>query len=207
MNFQMRALLAMILVSVLLGFAGNKKKPPLPAYVLKARTVLVRIDPNAGTSPTSPLGNKTAQEDVEKALMKWGRLTPVMDLSTADLVIILRKGSGKIVQRTVGGLPTNDRPVVVQPTDTGIRLGGQQGRPIGSTDPAPQDTRPSPQTEIGTPDDMFVVYEGHVDGPLDSGAPARRYVTKDPLHSPNVPAVDEFRKAIEEAKKQQKSKP
>ena len=207
MNFRMRAVLAIVLLFVSLGFAGNKKKPPLPAYVLKARTVLVRIDPNAGTSPTSPLANKTAQEDVEKALMKWGRLTPVMDSSTADLLIIVRKGSGKIVQQTVGGLPTNDRPVIVQPTDTGIRLGGQQGRPIGSTDPAPQDTRPSPQTEIGTPDDMFLVYEGHVDGPLDSRAPAWRYVTKDALHSPNVPAVDEFRKAVEETEKQQKSKP
>jgi len=53
---------------------------------------------------------------------------------------------------------------------------------------------------------MFVVYEGHVDGPLD-GPPAWRYMTKDALRSPNVPAVEEFRKAIEESEKQQKSKP
>ena len=203
---RMRVLLAIVLISTSLAFAGNKKKPSLPAYVLKARTVLVLIDPNAGTPMTSPLANKTAQEDVEKALMKWGRLTPVMDTQTADLVIVVRKGSGKIVQQTVGGLPTNDRPVVVQPTDSGIRLGGKQGRAPGSTDPAPQDTRPSPQTEIGPSEDMFVVYEGHVDGALDR-APAWRYMTKDALHSPNVPAVEEFRKAIEEREKQQKSKP
>ena len=203
---RMRVLLAIVLISTSLAFAGNKKKPSLPAYVLKARTVLVLIDPNAGTSMISPLANKTAQEDVEKALMKWGRLTPVMDTQTADLVIVVRKGSGKIVQQTVGGLPTNDRPVVVQPTDSGIRLGGKQGRAPGSTDPAPQDTRPSPQTEIGPSEDMFVVYEGHVDGALDR-APAWRYMTKDALHSPNVPAVEEFRKAIEETEKQQKSKP
>jgi hypothetical protein len=53
---------------------------------------------------------------------------------------------------------------------------------------------------------MFVVYEGRVDGLLDR-APAWRYMTKEALHSPNVPAVEEFRKAIEEAEKQQKSKP
>jgi hypothetical protein len=53
---------------------------------------------------------------------------------------------------------------------------------------------------------MFVVYEGHVDGPLDR-APAWRYMTKNALHSPNVPAVEEFRKVIEETEKQQKRKP
>ena len=58
--------------------------------------------------------------------MKWGRFTPVMDTQTADLVITVRKGSGKMVQPTIGGLPTNDRPVVVQPTDSGIRLGGRK---------------------------------------------------------------------------------
>ena len=75
-----------------------------------------------------------------------------------------------------------------------------------STQPAPQDTSPHPQTEIGPSEDMLVVYEGHVDGPLDR-APAWRYMTKEALHTPNVPAVEEFRKAIEEAEKQQKSKP
>jgi hypothetical protein len=203
---RMRVLLAIVLISTSLAFAGNKKKPSLPAYVLKARTVLVLIDPNAGTSVTSPLANKTAQEDVEKALMKWGRLTPVMETQTADLVITVRKGSGKIVQPTIGGMPTNDRPVIMQPTDGGIRMGGQKGRPPGSTQPAPQDTDPHPQAEIGPSEDMFVVYEGHVDSPLDR-APVWRFMTKDALHSPNVPAVEEFRKAIEETEKQQKSKP
>jgi hypothetical protein len=202
----MRVLLLLVLLSTSLAIAGNKKKPLLPVYVLKARTVAVLIDPNAGTSVTSPLANKTAQEDVEKAIMKWGRFTPVMDTQTADLVITVRKGSGKIVQPTIGGLPTNDHPVVVQPTDSGIRIGGQKGRSPDSRQPAPQDTNPHPQTEIGPSEDMFVVYEGHVESPLDR-APAWRYMTKDALHSPNVPAVEEFRKAIEETEKQLKSKP
>jgi hypothetical protein len=37
--------------------------------------------------------------------------------------------------------------------------------------------------------------------------PVWRYVAKDALHSPDVPAVAEFRKLIETAEKQQKSKP
>ena len=130
MIVHMRVLLLIVLLSTSLAIAGNKKKPLLPAYVLKARTVVVLIDPNAGTSLASPLANKTAQEDVEKALMKWGRFAPVMDTQTADLVITVRKGSGKIVQPTIGGLPTNDRPVVVQsrPTVASDLVGRKAGR-------------------------------------------------------------------------------
>lgn len=206
MLVRVRVLLLMVLVFTSLAIAGNKKKNLLPAFVLRARTVLVLIDPEAGISATSPLANKTAQEDVEKALMKWGRLTPVVDTQTADLVITVRKGSGRIVQSTIGGEPTNDRPVIVQPTDSGIRIGMQQGRSTDTAQTAPQDTKPYPKTEAGPSEDMFVVYEGHVDGPLDR-APAWRYMTKDALHSPNVPAVAEFRKVIEETEKQQKAKP
>src|SRR6266852_2779576 len=142
MLIRMRVPLLFVLLFASLAFAGNKKKLSLPVYVLKARTVVVLIDPNAGISPEAPLANKTAQDDVEKALMKWGRLAPVMDPQSADLVITVRKSSGKIVQPTIGGMPTNDRPVIVQPTDSGIRIGAQQGRSPGApTQPQPQDTR------------------------------------------------------------------
>src|SRR6266403_1328604 len=91
-----RVALVLVLLFASPIVAGNKKKVVLPAYVLNARTVVVLIDPNAGISPEAPLANKTAQEDVEKALAKWGRWSPVLDASTADLVIAIRKGSGKI---------------------------------------------------------------------------------------------------------------
>jgi hypothetical protein len=51
-------------------------------------------------------------------------------------------------------------------------------------------------------DDMFVVYHGSEGNPMD-GPLAWRYVGKDALKAPSVPAVAEFRKAIEEAEKQQ----
>jgi hypothetical protein len=181
---------------------GKDKKPILPAYVLNAQTVLVLIDPAAGTPVSAPLANKTAQDDVEKALMKWGRLKPVLEGQTADLVITVRKGSDKIVQPTIGGLPTNDRPVIVQPTDSGIRLGGQKGQPPGTPD-STQST-PGPQVEMAPREDVFAVYEGH--GSTLERSPVWRYAKKDALRSPSVPAVDEFRKAIEEAEKQQKQK-
>jgi hypothetical protein len=185
---------------------ANDKKPALPVYVLRAETVLVLIDPEAGTSPKAPLANQKARDEVEKALMKWGRFRLVLQPAEADLVIVVRKGSGKVIQPTVGGLPTNDRPVIVQPTDGGIRLGGQKGRPAGSTDPSPQDRRPSPQIEAGSPDDSFEVYQGGAGDPQKHLA-AWRYIKKDALKSPDVPAVAEFRKAIEEAEKQLKTKP
>lgn len=206
MKVRIRILSALLLLFSSLAIAGNKKKTTLPNYVLSARTVLVLIDPTAGTSMTSPLANKTAQQDVEKALMKWGRFSLVMETQTADLIITVRKGSGKIVQRTIGGEPTNDRPVIVQATDDSIRVGGHRGRPPDAAQTGQIGAQPHPQTEVGPADDLFVVYEGHVAGPLDQ-APAWQYDKKDALQSPNVPAVAEFRKAIEEVEKQQKPKP
>jgi hypothetical protein len=202
---QLTAVLFLLLAGVV-ALANDDKKACLPAYVLRAETVIVLVDPDAGISASAPLANQKAREDVEKALMKWGRFRLVLDAPSADLVIVVRKGSGKVVQPTISGVPTNDRPVIVQPTDSGVRLGGQKGRPVGSTEPAPQDTKPAPQIEAGTPNDMFVVYQGGTADPLSRPA-AWRYINKDSLKSPSVPAVAEFRKAVEEAEKRQKSKP
>ena len=195
------ASLITLLVLLTTSVHGKDKKKILPAYVLQARTVLVMLDPEAGISPSDPNANRTAQQDVEKALMNWGRFTPVTDAQTADLVISIRRGNGKAVNPTIGGVP-NDRPVLVQPNDSGIRIGAQQGKNTPVTDPsvgAPP--TPHPQTEIGPSDDMFSVYHGQVEYPLDS-PPAWRYVAKDSLRSPSVPAVEQFRKAIEETEKQ-----
>lgn len=205
MSLRLRSVIAILLLCASLAFARNDKKTVLPAFVLRAETVFVLIDPDAGTSPASPQANQKARDDVEKAIMKWGRFRLVMEPGSADLIVVVRKGSGKVVQPTIGGLPTNDRPVIVQPTDSGIRLGGQKGRPPGSTDPPSQDTQPTPQIEAGMSDDMFVVYHGGAGNPLD-GPPVWRYMNKDALKSPSVPAVAEFRKAIEEAEKQQQKK-
>lgn len=206
MLVRMRVVLLVVLLFTSLAIAGGKKKNLLPDYVLRAHTVRVIIDPDTATPIKSPQANKTAQDDVEKALMKWGRLAPVTEGMPADLVITVRRGFGKIVQPTISGEPTNDRPVVVQPTDSGIRIGAQQGRSPNATQPPPQDTKPTPSMEAGPPEDLFIVYAGGADGSLE-GAPAWHYSAKDALRSPDVPAVAEFRKIIEEAEKQKKSKP
>jgi hypothetical protein len=91
----------------LVAAAKNKKKVLLPDDVLDARTVLVVVDPEAGVAMDDPLANRKAQEDVEKALMSWGRFTLVMEASSADLIISVRKGNGKTVEPTIGGVQSS----------------------------------------------------------------------------------------------------
>ncbi|HTC95649.1 MAG TPA: hypothetical protein VK699_19555 [Terriglobales bacterium] len=186
---------------------ADKKKILLPSDILQARTVLVLVDPDAGTSMTDPRANRTAQEDVEKALLHWGRFTPVMEAQTADLVITVRKGNGKMVNPTVGGIPPNDRPVILEGDNSVIRIGGQKGHPADTTEPrVGESTGPTPRTEVGQVEDVFEVYRGGVGSSLDS-APLWRYIAKGALRPPSVPAVEAFRKAVEEAEQQQKAKP
>ena len=201
MPFCMRVFLTLVLLLTSLTVAESTKKPTLPSSILKAHTVIVLIEPDAGVPTNDPFANKTAQGDVERAITKWGRLSVVMTMGTADLIITVRKGSGKTGQPTIGGVPTNDPPVVVQPTIPGTHIGGQQGRPPDINQPESGNTAPHTQTEVGTPDDTFTVYNARLDNPLER-APAWRYIAKDALHSPEVHAVDVFRTTIDEAEKQ-----
>lgn len=185
--------------------AKDKKKLVLPADVLQARTVLVVVDPEAGIVAEAPMANPTARDDVEKALMRWGRFTLVQNGTDADLIITVHKGNGKIAQQTIGGVPMNRRPVTLQPTDSGAQNAGPTIAGDPSNQPWPSQG-PHPQEEIGPTQDMFVVYRGGRDNPLDS-PPVWRYSAKDALHSPDVPAVEEFQKLIAEAEKQQAAKP
>jgi len=64
----------------------------------------------------------------------------------------------------------------------------------------PNDQRPRPQAEIGSAaaDDSFVVYMGKIQDPLNS-SPVWRLTEKNALKPHNVPAVDAFRKAVDDA--------
>jgi hypothetical protein len=182
------------------GFAKNKK-PVLPPYVLTARTVAVIIDPSAGVSIDDPQANEIARADVEAALRTWGRFE-VIDTRPADLLIVVRRGNGHLVNPTISDPRQNSS---VTP-DAGI--GPENGRPAnmpgsmsnpGST-PRPLDDRPTPQTEVGRTDDTFVVYRGDVDRPLDS-PPAWKYTSSDALQPHAVLAVEQFKRAVVEADK------
>jgi hypothetical protein len=198
--------------------AKDKSKSPLPYDILRAETVRVIIDPTAGVSLDDPQANRIAQRDVETALMNWGRYQVVLDGPNADLVIVVRRGTGKMSTGTIHDPRQGRRPVAIDPTDTGIGVGVQNGPPEpypggipdasqGSATPqtrnmpgGPISGAPYPQIEAGSgiSEDSFIVYRGHVDDPMDS-PPVWRYVAKDGLKPHKVPAVDAFHKAVVES--------
>jgi hypothetical protein len=187
---------------VTLGFAKDKKNT-LPAYVLSAKTVAVIIDPSAGISIDDPRANEDAQKDVEAALLNWGRFEPVVSKQTADLIIVVRKGNGRMMNETIPDPRQDSRVGGVTPNDNGVPMGGQNsphpgmsGQPgIGSGQQLP-----GSQPEIGHADDSFVVYKGSDERPLET-PPAWRYLGADGLSPHSVPAVAAFRKAVENAEK------
>jgi hypothetical protein len=193
------------LVAVGFSFGKDKKdksRPLLPADILRAQTVFVVIAPDAGEPLTDPQANARARNDVEEALMKWHRFQLVADASAADLVISVRKGTGKAVAPTIKGGPVDQRPVIFQPNDGGIRIGGHQGQPPGASPPDPIDRQPHVGTEYGQAEDTMEVYRGKNTGDSAmNGPPVWRYVGKDALRPPNVPALDQFRKAMDESEK------
>ncbi len=186
----------------------KNKKPFLPDYVLHATTVVVIIYADAGEPVDEPTANFTARENVERALEEWGRLKPLPDGQDADLVIAIKTGTGRLVQRSIKGGPIDNRTGIGQPTDGGIRIGAQQGHPpspIGDPGMGPQNTGPHTSSEIGANEDTFEVYRGGVPQPLNS-SPVWRYMARDCLRGSKLSAVEEFRKAIADAEKQQSSK-
>ena len=200
------AVVTLFLVTAGQGFARDKVKIVLPTYVLQAKTVAVLIDPEAGIAIDDPRANQVAQKDVETALLKWGRFQPVISSAGADLIIVIRRGNGRIVNQTITDPRQNSRPGGISSTDDGLTVGGQHGPPPNGTGGIPGAASGQPadsphmQTEVGASTDSFLVLDGKTQRPLE-GTPAWRYVGRDGLRPHSVPAVEEFRKAILEAEK------
>jgi hypothetical protein len=189
------SILTAVCLLATMGFAKDKKKAILPTSVLRAQTVAVIIDPTAGFTIDDPRANEVARQDVESALLSWGRYNPILQTNDADLIVVVRKGNGRMVNDTIHDPRQNNRPGSVIAADNGVSLNGQHSTP--SNQPSPE---PTPQMDIGQTEDSFLVYEGGGDRPLDR-APVWRYTAKDGLLSPGVPAVDAFRKAVADAEK------
>jgi hypothetical protein len=208
MKARLSFLLSLLVLLSTQTLAKDKNKSILPEYVLRAQTVLVVIDPDAGEPLDQPNANATARGDVEKALMEWGRFKLALDGEESDLIVVVRTGNGRAVQPTIRGGPIDQRPGIGQSTDSSIRIGGQRGQPPPLTDPStgPQPNQgPHVSNEVGSSEDSFAVYRGGVANPLDSSA-VWRYNAKDCLRAPKVVAVEEFRKAIAREEKPQQSK-
>lgn len=195
---RMRRIALMALALMLAGpTLAKSKDKALPPYILQAHTVAVMIDPSAEVDVKDPRANQVAQKDVETALANWGRFQPVIGATGADLIIVIRKGHRRLVDATIPNPQQNNQAGVINPTDNGVMLGGQRpgGGPSGPRTQYPQSQTPQPQTEIGGTNDSFAVFDGKVDKPLN-GAPGWRYESPDGLEAHNVPAVDQFKKAV-----------
>ena len=206
MTYRLFSTLTLIALLVCPAAPKDKKKLVLPADVLRARTVLVVIDPDAGEPLGQPQANAMARDSVEKALLEWGRFDLLSAGQPTDLIIAVRTGNGRAMQPTIKGGPVDQRPGYGQTTDSTIRIGGQQGQPPPLQDPSLSPNRgPHISNEVGPSEDMLEVYRGNGQDPLDA-PPVWRYIAKDCLREPKVAAVEEFRKAIAEAEKPQPSK-
>src|ERR1700745_4221771 len=117
------ALLSLALLLVTPASAKDKKKPTLPEDILRAQTVRVVVDPEAGEPLDQPNANATARDNVEKALMEWRRFRLVLDGEESDLIMVVRTGNGRAMQPTIRGGPIDQRPGIGQSTDSSIRIG------------------------------------------------------------------------------------
>jgi len=207
MTARLCSLLALAILLITPALAKDKK-PVIPEDILRAQTVLVVVDPDAGEPLNQPNANAMARENVEKALMEWGRFRLVMDGAESDLIITVRTGDDRAVRPTVRGGPLDQRPGVGQSTDSSVRIGGQRGQPPPMNDPSmnPPNQGPHIGNEVGATQDTFAVYRGNRTDPLDA-SPVWRYIAKDCLRpSPQVQAVEKFRKLLADAEKLQQPK-
>jgi len=80
MFVRLRVVLAVILVFTSFALAKDKKKESAPNVCSQGAYRAGGRRAGRGYFCNRPGANRTAQEDVEKAIMKWGWLTPEMDL-------------------------------------------------------------------------------------------------------------------------------
>jgi hypothetical protein len=206
----LRRAIALLGLSLLVsfGFAKDKTKNVLPAYVLSAHTVAIIVDPQASISIDDPQANQMAQKDVEAALLRWGRFEPVPTTQGADLINVVRKGNGHLTDETMHGAPQNTRPGGINSPGGGGPAGPQHGVPQGISETpglGQSDEAPRPQLGIGDTADSFTVFQGGKEKPLES-APAWKYMANDGLLPHSVPAVAAFKKAIADAEKAEAKK-
>jgi hypothetical protein len=198
-------LVALLVASTAAAKDKDKKKPLVAADILRARTAVVVIDPEAGEPIDKPSANANARTAVEKALLEWGRFDLIADGQESDLIFVVRTGNGKAMRPTIKGGPIDQRPGYGESTDSTIKIGGHQGQApsLDGGQNVPDPNRgPHISNEVGPSEDIFEVYRGNVANPLDS-TPVWRYIAKDCLREPRVAAVEEFRKAIADAEKPQ----
>ena len=183
---------AALLAAAVSARPKHKKETVLPDFVWQARSVAVVILPDSPEPANDPLANHKAQEYVEDALLKWGRFRVEQEPSVADLIIGVRKGSGKLANPTISHGPMDSPPGTIEATDDTIRVGVKTRETTAA--------EPVPGVQVGAADDLLEVFQA------GSEAPLWKYSAKDALKAPRMPAVGKFREAVEEAEQAAKRK-
>ena len=145
---------------------------PLPKLVVHAKYVLVTTYQGYNLgSPNVMPDDREAVVAVQDAVRKWGRYELAYRPEDADLILLVRKG----------------RIAATQP----------QMR-IGKTSTTPWEVSGAAPVDAGDSRDMLAMFEanGGVDGPA-----LWRNFSAGGLDTPNVPLVQQLRKAVEETAK------
>ena len=160
------------LLLIFLVVSAPAKKVILPDLVLKARYVAVVIYPNQASNRYPSSITPTTYEN---------------QVAQSDVEQALRKWK----RYEVTAFPSEADLIFA--VRKGARAQMMIGIPVTGK-------RPTIGGEVGPGEDMLAVYQGGRSNPLDS-APLWRYMAKNALASPSVPAVLAFRKAVEAAEK------
>src|SRR5262249_5212448 len=158
MSIRVRFVLPLTVLLALFASAKDKKKE-LPYSVVQAKTILVVMPPSGSEPVSNPTANRLAQDDVEQALADWGRYRLVVDVESADLVMLVKKGHAQAVTPTVRGGRIDEQPVVIGPGDDTLRVGRAKSNPPDlSRQQTSDSSRPQVGTDVGQSEDMVEIY-------------------------------------------------
>jgi len=184
MRLRMVLVLALVVLPAL-GFAKTKK-PSTPAIFGTAKYVYVKAEAGDLNDPRLLREDRDAISSTMNALRAWGRYTVLPTADGAELVLIVRKGRGGSVQMGGTGGPVG--------TSSSSPFGGQ--RQTAGGDPGVM-----MGGEAGPPDDILEVRMKQPGG--DLSGPVWQRSMSDGLHAPNVPLVEQLKRAVEKDYPQQ----
>lgn len=178
-------LLLLVLVPALASMHAKPKKPDtLPAVFKNASYVYVEAVDGDEFDPRLNPDDRQAIANVESALYDWKRYTLVTRRDEADLIIVVRKGRLAEVRVGVGvGTGTQGSPG----SRPGSQAPGAGGPPVGV----------GVGGEVGSPDDLFEVYESSPDDAL--GTQLWMRTQADGLSGKNPSLFEQLKNAVEKA--------
>jgi len=87
-SLQRRSAIVMAILLAIPSSSKDKKKPNLPAGILRAQFVAVVVDPDAGIIAHESRRERDSAADVEVALQKWGRFKTTLNAPNSDLIFV-----------------------------------------------------------------------------------------------------------------------